>query len=876
MADTIKASKDSFDELQFLREISLTLACSEDSQLLLNNLQAVFEKYLSVSNFRIFIKDESSNTLKDFVKNWITVGKNPQQELVENIFQRLKNINDTGFILNNKLIKYTDKKDKLFLQNIKTEQNLLYFPVYNEKNIIGVIEINFNKLTKDIDLKRFLTALRIAASQINTTIVNKILNQKLCVQIKFQKVMRSIAKLIENQFELNYILPIIGELIDGFVQEHLIYIFTKDENDNFKLFWPLDCQDSAILSLLPKINKKKIVVIVDECHRSTFGEMLLRIRNTFSNAMFIGFTGTPILDENSKDSITTKDIFGNELHEYTIADGIRDGNVLGFDCTKVITLREDDVRVAVALHKAKAKSVEEVNENKNKKKIFDEWYGKDIEKLEDHLPRSQYASDEHRNAVVSDILSSWPIVSQNKYHAIFATSSILEAIAYYRLLKMKNTGLKITALFDASYDNEVNTIEKEDGLREIIIDYNAMFNKEFNLSTFPKMKKDIANRLAHKKPYLNLKKEEQIDILIVVNQMLTGYDSKWVSTLFLDKVLENEHLIQAFSRTNRPFGDQKSFGLIRFYRKPNRMEKNIQKAIKLYSGNRELEVFAPNIDSHIQEMNAQFMIIEKIFTDMPNFAHLPKAEADIAKFVKCFNILYKNMLAAQLQGFTWENKGNLLFDEQTYLVLLQRYKDVAREVSGGGGGTVDSPPYDIDINLSTQRMDRIDTEYMNERFHRYIHLLDLSETSQEELEEALNQLHQMFALLSYEQQQIAEMILLDVQSGRFKCPENITFKELITQRLMETTKGYMIKVQNAFGLNIDLLQKIMEQGNKKNLNEFGLYNKLKESIDLDKAREYFSKKTGKSISVFKVNMMIDELLRKFIQEDGFDIDEIEL
>ena len=86
---------------------------------------------------------------------------------------------------------------------------------------------------------------------------------------------------------------------------------------------------------------------------------------------------------------------------------------------------------------AKAKSVEEVNENKNKKKIFDEWYGKDIEKLEDHLPRSQYASDEHRNAVVSDILSSWPIVSQNKYHAIFATSSILEAIAYYRLLKMK-------------------------------------------------------------------------------------------------------------------------------------------------------------------------------------------------------------------------------------------------------------------------------------------------------------------------------------------------------------------------------------------------------------------------------------------------------
>lgn len=261
MEDTTKASKKIFDDLHFLREIALTLAGCEDSQLLLNNLKTIFEKYFSVTNFQIFIKDESSNVLRDFVKNWIVIEKNQQHELVENIFQRLKNVRNDGFIFNNKLIKYTDKKEQLFFKNIQPTQNLLYFPVFNEKNIIGVIEIGFSGLEQNIETKNFLIALRIASQLINTAIVNKILNQKLYVQIKFQKVMKSIAKLIENQFELNYILPIIGELIDSFVLEHLIYIFVKDEKNNFKLFWPLDCQDNNILSLLPKVDKKKTYII---------------------------------------------------------------------------------------------------------------------------------------------------------------------------------------------------------------------------------------------------------------------------------------------------------------------------------------------------------------------------------------------------------------------------------------------------------------------------------------------------------------------------------------------------------------------------------------------------------------------------------------
>ena len=112
---------------------------------------------------------------------------------------------------------------------------------------------------------------------------------------------------------------------------------------------------------------------------------------------------------------------------------------------------------------------------------------------------------------------------------------------------------------------------------QIIEDYKKKYGQEFSIATFPKMKKDIAARLAHKKPYERIASEpdKQIDLLIVVDQMLTGFDSKWINTLYMDKVLRYENLIQAFSRTNRLFGPDKPFGTIRYYRKPHTMEKNI-------------------------------------------------------------------------------------------------------------------------------------------------------------------------------------------------------------------------------------------------------------------------------------------------------------
>ena len=264
------------NELTFLFDVSNTLACVSDSSLLLEKLKKIFQKYFNTNNFRIFIRDDSTSTLRDFVKSWIIIEKNQQQELLENIFNRLKDAPQKSFILNNKLFKHTPKD--IFSEEFLTEKNLLYFPIFNEKKLAGIIEINFDDLDKKVKNEKFLMAVRIAVSQINTVIANKILNRSLCANIKFQKVMKDIAKLIENQFELDYILPIIGELIDRFVSEHLIYIFIRDENDvdidevkslkrqnDFKLFWPLDCQDENVLNLLKKLkNTQSHLISKDE------------------------------------------------------------------------------------------------------------------------------------------------------------------------------------------------------------------------------------------------------------------------------------------------------------------------------------------------------------------------------------------------------------------------------------------------------------------------------------------------------------------------------------------------------------------------------------------------------------------------------------
>ena len=285
---------------------------------------------------------------------------------------------------------------------------------------------------------------------------------------------------------------------------------------------------------IEKIRAKRLVFIIDEAHRSTFGDMLIIIKRTFPRALFFGFTGTPIQEENEKNGNTTSTVFGNELHRYSIADGIRDGNVLGFDPYKVPTFRDSDLKQAVALEQAKAESVAEAMDNPAKKKKFNYYMnevpmagykdatGKYHKGIEDYVPKSQYLSETHQAKVVEDILHKWDVLSQgNKFHAILATNSIAEAIDYYRLLKAAKPDLKVSALFDPNIDNDGSGDRgptfKGDGLDEIMGDYNARYGHDFDFARHAAFKKDLAARLAHKKPYERIHTDptKQLDLLIV-------------------------------------------------------------------------------------------------------------------------------------------------------------------------------------------------------------------------------------------------------------------------------------------------------------------------------------------------------------------------
>ncbi len=645
------------------------------------------------------------------------------------------------------------------------------------------------------------------------------------------------------------------------------------------------------------INGKRIVFIVDECHRSTFGEMLSTIKETFSGAIFFGFTGTPIHKENQRNMTTTAMIFGNELHRYSIADGIRDKNVLGFDPYMVCTYKDKDVRNVVALEQAKAKALAEVLANPKKKEIYYKFMN-DVPMagyydesgiyqrgIEDYLSNSQYGEETpHPETVVKDIIDNWETLSRgNKFHAIFATSSIPEAISYYRLFKSKNSGLRIAALFDQNDNNDERVVIKEDAIVEMLSDYNAMFEQNFKLATYPKYKKDVSLRLAHKKTYMGIEKhpEMQLDLLIVVDQMLTGFDSKWVNTLYLDKVLKYENIIQAFSRTNRLFGPDKPFGTIRYYRRPHTMKRNIESAVKLYSGDKPLGLFASRLEYNLNKMNTLFDEIESVFVEngITDFSKLPTETAAVAKFALLFTTFNKYLEAARIQGFLWSKLEykfehdetpnttvQMRLNEETYLTLVQRYKEIPR----GTGPVVDDVPYEIEGYITEIKTDAIDNEYMNSRFQKYLKMLE-SGAPKETVEQTLNELHRSFASLSQEEQKYAKLFLGDVERGDATIVEGKSLRDYIKEYQLAAQNDLIHRFAETIGVDEELLREIMSvHVTEANINEYGRFDRLEATVDKAKAKRYFEEKEGRPIPPFKVSIKVDNLLRQFILSDNFD------
>ena len=663
-----------------------------------------------------------------------------------------------------------------------------------------------------------------------------------------------------------------------------------------------DAQNKLNPNDIALINAKRLVFIVDECHRSTFGDMMQTIKHTFPKALFFGFTGTPIQGENQKKMSTTATVFGNELHRYSIADGIRDHNVLGFDPYKVLTFKDSDLRKAVALEKAKAYSVDEALADPQKSKVFYKYLnlpmaggkdalGEEIKGIEDYIPNTQYEGEEHQKAVVEDICENWQTQSRNsKFHAIFATSSIPEAIQYYKRFREAAPWLKVTALFDPNIDNNGKGITKEEGLKEIVEDYNARYGQDFSIPTFAKMKKDIAARLAHKSPYQRIEHtpEKQLDLLIVVDQMLTGFDSKRINTLYLDKMLQYENLIQAFSRTNRLFGDDKQFGTIKYYRRPHTMEKNIADAVKEYSGDKPFGLFVDKLDKNVEKLNALYAEIKDLFVSagIEEFSQIPADMAERKKFADLFQSFNENLEAAKVQGFEWDKPIVIInedtdektefhtdFDERTFKVLALRYKELfTPNPDGGENDPDDDVPYAVNSYLTTIDTADIDTDYMNSRFEKYLKIFYQEGAEAEAIHQAETELHKTFATLSQEEQKYANIFLHDIQSGAVVPQPGKTLREYIAEYIAQKQNDQIYKVAEVFGLDEKKLRAFMRANiTEANINEFGRFDDLKATVDKAKAKAYFEAIEGTKLIPPKVPVKYDKLLREFIVSGGFDL-----
>ena len=629
-------------------------------------------------------------------------------------------------------------------------------------------------------------------------------------------------------------------------------------------------------STINAIGKKRVVFVVDECHRSVYGDMLMSIKRTFPRAVLFGFTGTPVFEDNAHGDLTTEVIFGDMLHKYTLANGIPDENVLGFDLYRVDTFSEQDIRRAVALRMAGVETEKEIGSDPDKRAVFDKYMTEvDILKVEDEA-KSLYSSDEHHLAVVQHIVKERPVLSHNgMFHAILATKSIPEAIAYYQLFKQLYPEYNIAAIFDDNIDNSEKAAYKEDAILEMLDDYNKKFNTQFAQPTYGKYKKDVAKRLAHKLPYNKVPKDQQIDILIVVTQMLTGYDSKWVNTLYVDRMMSDVNIIQAFSRTNRLFGPEKPFGIVKYYTRPNRMAKNIEEALDLYV-DQPLSVFVDKLETNLENINKEFHTIEGLFNaeGIEYFSKLPQAEASRRKFAKEFCSMTKHIEAAKMQGFVWEQDTyefmhtngwvtiKMDIDEQTYNILRQRYRELFQ---GGSGGGEPEDVYQLEAYITETGAGTIDADYINSKFIRYIKYLYTTGPDSEMAKSTQKELSKVFATLSQHDQRTALTILHDLQTGDLRLTSGKTIYDYINDYQKRESDQQVFSLCEATGLNIDKLKALIRNDvNEQNINEHGRFDDLMKTLDKEKAVVFIKRVLGKDVKKMFILSNTSNLIRRFI------------
>ncbi|MDU2648999.1 HsdR family type I site-specific deoxyribonuclease [Anaerococcus vaginalis] len=398
-------------------------------------------------------------------------------------------------------------------------------------------------------------------------------------------------------------------------------------------------------SQVDKLRKLEIAFVIDECHRAISPSQQNILKKFFINSLWYGFTGTPIFAENKKAVVgnlpqTTEEQFGKRLHEYTVKEAIGDGAVLGFQVENMDMIGEGVYDIVA-----------------NVKPDMDV-YKYEREDLEVYIPDKVYENDKYKLAVIDKIINGMArrfALDRGRgktYGAILTTSSIKDAKDYYRLFRQVIEGRNEVKVFDriksmvadfpkiamtySIVENDERTIENNEAMKEALDYYNDEYGTSFSLETIGSYNRNLNERLARKKDKYK-SRAEQVDIVIVVDRLLTGFDSPSMSLLLIDRApMTPQGLIQAFSRTNRLYDERKAYGQIITFRTPKAYEEAIENAFKLYSNGGENYVTAPSY----QESKEKFdQTVKELLTY--ELVESPEIEYGIEKMVKFVSVFQK-------------------------------------------------------------------------------------------------------------------------------------------------------------------------------------------------------------------------------------------
>ena len=528
------------------------------------------------------------------------------------------------------------------------------------------------------------------------------------------------------------------------------------------------CSNPRYASVMEKYKDKKTIFIIDECHRSQFGDMHKQIANTFTNAQYFGFTGTPRFKENkSQDGRSTADIFEKCLHTYLIKDAIKDGNVLGFSVDYIKTI------------------------NSNTKEYDDEMVeGIDTDEV--------FLDDQRISLIAQHIIDHHNIKTRDrKYNALFAVSSIPILIKYYDKFKSLNHSLKIGTIF--TYGANENLDKKQehsrDTLERYIQDYNKMFGTNFTTHNFDSYFRDICKKI----------KNTEIDIVIVVDMLLTGFDAKRLNTLYVDKPLKYHSLIQAFSRTNRVESETKPHGNIICYDIPNKY--TVDEAVKLFS-------LTDNIDQVIMEpyevyLNKYITAVSKLLEIAPNVDKVQELEEDgnennLKEFIISFRDVAKILVSLKtFNEFDMDNV-ELPINAQTYEDYKSKYYEIYRKITSNKEKA--SILNDISFSLELIQTDKINVSYI----FNLIRNVDLSNEEQKkkdiaDIESKLVNItdDELFLKLDLIKRFLSN-VLPELK------PED-SIDDALNNHMNKEREQEIIKFANENEINLDVLQEVIDE-----------------------------------------------------------------